>query len=303
VEVLPAWIKLIAVSICLVLSFFAILFTRAQFFQKHPNALSYANSAGGGVILAVACSHLIPEVIEGFADMELDYPVGMTLILIGYILILLLEKVLFQHDHAHDRVPVNNQKAQKNTYLIEEEDEDVIEIHKKNSIITPIVLVIAVGLHSIFEGIVLGVQTESSGTVSLMIALICHKPITTLFVGIVMVKEKVPNNWFILLAVITCVAAPMGIGIGILIIESGAPEIVFATLSALAAGTFIYIATTEIIAEEFMRSPSASVRWIKFFFLLFGAAIMLILKIWIQDYHGDAGHDHDHDHENMTLYN
>jgi len=298
-EVLPAWIKLIAVSICLVLSFFAILFTRAQFFQKHPNTLSYANSAGGGVILAVACSHLIPEVIEGFADLDLDYPLGMTLILIGYILILLLEKVLFQHDHAHDRVPVNNKKVHQNTHLIEEEeDEDVIEIHKKNSIITPIVLVIAVGLHSIFEGIVLGVQTDSSGTVSLMIALVCHKPITTLFVGIVMVKEKVPINWFIFLAVITCIAAPVGIGIGILIIESGAPEIVFAALSALAAGTFIYIATTEIIAEEFMRSPSASVRWKKFFFLLLGAAIMLTLKIWIQDNHGDDHHDHDQ--VNMT---
>jgi len=293
---LPVWIKLVAAVICLFLSMCATLITRLQFFQNHPNALSYANSAGGGVILAVACSHLIPEVIIGFEDMDIDYPLGLTLILIGYVLILLLEKVIFQHEHNQERI-INRKSAREHQHLTEEEDTEP-DLHKKYRIVTPIILVIAVGLHSIFEGIVLGVQDDQTGTISLMIALVCHKPITTLFVGIVMVKEKVPLKWFVFLATVTCVAAPIGIGIGLLIMESEAPEILFATLTALAAGSFIYIGTTEIIAEEFQSSPSASVRWKKFFFLIVGAAIMLVLKIWLQDYHTEDDH---HPNDNHTL--
>jgi zinc transporter 1/2/3 len=274
---------------------------RLNFFQRYPNTLSYANSAGGGVILAVACTHLIPEVVEAFGEIGMEYPLGLALILIGYILILFLEKVIFQHDHAHDRVPVNNKSHQKS--LIEEEDEPDIESHKKNSIITPIVLTIALSIHSLFEGIILGVQSDPSGTVSLMIAILLHKPIETLFVGIVMVKEHVPMKMFIVLATIVCVATPIGIGIGLLIVDSDAPDLLFAIFGALAAGSFIYIATTEIIAEEFQNSPNARIRWRKFIALILGAAIILIFRIWVHDDHGDHDHDHDHDHdENHTLY-
>jgi len=52
-------------------------------------------------------------------------------------------------------------------------------------------------------------------------------------------------------------------------------EIVF---SSLAAGSFVYIACTEVIVEEFSIPGN---RWLKLFALLFGAAIITCL--WFLD--------------------
>jgi len=135
-----------------------------------------------------------------------------------------------------------------------------------------------------------------------MIALICHKPIETIFVCFVMVKEKVSRFIFFLLTAIVSIATPAGIGIGVALSTTETPEFLFATFTALAAGSFIYIGTTEIIADEFQASRKAWVRWQELFFLILGMGVILVLKIWLQDGH-THGDDHDHHEEcNETLH-
>jgi zinc transporter 1/2/3 len=303
--ILPVWIKLIGGCSCLVLSVIAALIARLRFFETHPDALSYANIAGGGVILAVAFSHLIPEVQEGFSELDTNgYPLGFAIVIVGYVLILLLEKVIFHHGHAHGELKVNTKKdnhQEKSKLLFEEEDDVDIETQKRNTIITPLALTIALSIHSLFEGIVFGVQKNHSSTLNVMIAIISHKPLETLFVAIVMVKEKVSLLVYVLLIIAVAISTPIGIGIGVVVQNSEAPALLFAVFTALAAGSFIYISTTEIIAEEFQASRKAPVRWAKFFFFLLGVGIILILKIWLQDTHSHGDHDdHDHDHDNDT---
>jgi len=305
---LPVWLKLIGGLSCLILSIIAALFSRITFFARHPDALSFANIAGGGVILAVAFVHLIPEATEGFSELDLEYPLAFTLIFVGYVLLLLLEKVIFHHGHAHDLVKINHSKmpSDKTHLLVEDEEDDVdIDTQKKNTFITPLALTIALSLHSLFEGIVFGVQSNHSSTLSVMIALICHKPIEILFVCFVMVKEKVSIRIFVLLTLVVAISTPLGIGIGVAITNTEAPDYLFAIFTSLAAGTFIYIGTTEIIAEEFQAARKAVVRWQKIFSLFLGIAVILILKIWLPDPHTHGGeHDHDHGHEechNETL--
>jgi zinc transporter ZupT len=65
----------------------------------------------------------------------------------------------------------------------------------------------------------------------------------------------------------------LGVVIGIL--ASSAGELVDVVMSSLAAGTFIYIACTEIIVEEFSVN---GYRWMKFFFFLLGACIISSLS-------------------------
>lgn len=251
----------------------------------------------------MAFSHLIPEVQEGFSELDTDYPVGFSIVIVGYLLIMMLEKIIFHHAHAHDNHPVNSKshksKSEKSKLLVEEDDVD-LETQKKNTIITPLALTIALSIHSLFEGIVFGIQSNHANTLNVMIALISHKPIETLFTGIVMVKEKVSLVIFITFTIIIAISTPAGIGIGVGIQQNEeTPELLFAVFTALAAGSFLYISTTEIIAEEFQQSRSARVRWTKFFFLLLGVAIILVSKIWLQDTHthGEDDHDHDHDHD------
>jgi len=169
--ILPVWLKLIGGCCCLVLSVIAALIARLRYFESHPDALSYANIAGGGVMLAVAFSHLIPEVQEGFSDLDTNgYPIGFALVIAGYVLILLLEKVIFHHGHAHGELKVNAKKEQEKSKLLYEEDDVDIKTQKRNTIITPLALTIALSIHSLFEGIVFGIQKNHSSTLNVMIA-------------------------------------------------------------------------------------------------------------------------------------
>jgi len=66
---------------------------------------------------------------------------------------------------------------------------------------------------------------------------------------------------------------PIGVGLGMLLTAQGSDmiELIFASL---AAGSFVYIACSEVIVEEFSIS---SYRFIKLFFFIIGIAIITSL--------------------------
>ena len=67
-------------------------------------------------------------------------------------------------------------------------------------------------------------------------------------------------------------ATPSGVAIGIIIAAGN--DIVNSIFMGIAAGTFIYISTVEIIVEEFSVSKY---KWIKFFFFLLGISVMVLV--------------------------
>jgi zinc transporter 1/2/3 len=71
-------------------------------------------------------------------------------------------------------------------------------------------------------------------------------------------------------------ATPVGIALGIGLGE--APDIVDVIFSCLAGGTFVYIACSEVIVEEFSLPGN---KWIKLLFFMMGPA--LITCLWFLD--------------------
>ena len=65
--------------------------------RENPKILGIANSFAGGVFLAIAFLHIMPEQIEGWTELKGEdaFPVPECLVFIGYTLILILDKVLF----------------------------------------------------------------------------------------------------------------------------------------------------------------------------------------------------------------
>ena len=77
----------------------------------------------------------------------------------------------------------------------------------------------------------------------------------------------------ILLLIVFAFAAPLGVIIGMLLQDANdMVEIVF---SSFAGGTFIYIAASEVIVEEF--SVGGKIRWLKMLSFLLGAAIITLM--------------------------
>lgn len=139
---------------------------------------------------------------------------------------------------------------------------------------TPFVLMIGLGVHATFEGLSLGMSKDFSGTLLFAIAIVLHKGAAGMSLGISMGKTFPGQDKFVIqLLVLFALFTPLGVVIGwILEKSSELTEIIF---SCLAAGSFLYIACSEVIVEEF---SIAQFRFLKLFAFLFGISIITCLK-------------------------
>lgn len=104
-----------------------------------------------------------------------------------------------------------------------------------------------------------------------------HKGAAGSSLGISLVKTF-PNNFRLCRQLVTifAFATPLGVLIGIAV--SGAGDIYDIIFSSIAAGSFVYIACTEVIVEEFSIPGN---RYWKLLAFLFGATIITCL--WFLD--------------------
>ena len=111
---------------------------------------------------------------------------------------------------------------------------------------SPFVLLLALSVHSIFEGIALGISKHEKDVLNLALAIVIHKGAASTSLGISLIKAFPDDKRLITWLMFTfgC-ATPVGVIIGMLLVDSGElTEIIF---NSLAAGTFIYIACSEVI--------------------------------------------------------
>lgn len=141
---------------------------------------------------------------------------------------------------------------------------------------TPFILMIALSVHSIFEGLALGISRDEASVVNIVIAILIHKGAASSSLGISLVKTF-PDNFRLcrqLVLVFAC-ATPLGVIIGMLASDNDMSEII---CSSIAAGSFVYIACSEVIVEEFSIPGN---RWLKLLAFLLGATIITLL--WFLD--------------------
>ena len=136
----------------------------------------------------------------------------------------------------------------------------------KGSSITPYILLLALGFHGLFEGMALGIQSSVQSTLSLFLAIAAHKWAASLTLGISFVKAGIERKQLILMVLIFAFIGPVGVVIG-LILSSTANEIVQGIFLAISVGTFIYIACTEVLVEEF-ENPNH--KYLKFLMFMLG---------------------------------
>lgn len=154
------------------------------------------------------------------------------------------------------------------------------EIKEKTSCcpnMTPFILLLALSIHSIFEGLALGLAPTETGAVNMIIAVCIHKCAASLSLGISLVKTF-PDNFKLcrwLIFTFAC-ATPLGVGIGMAV--AGAGDIYSVIFSSIAAGSFVYIGANEVVVEEFSVVGN---RWFKLLAFLAGATIITCL--WFLD--------------------
>ena len=146
------------------------------------------------------------------------------------------------------------------------------------SYLNALVLLIALSTHAVFEGIALGLTDDLSATINIMLGLLFHKGPASMSLGIALSKrfnnDAADRRRATFLVITFALATPIGIALGLaLSTTDNMIEIIF---NSFAGGTFIYIAASEVVVEEFSIMGG---RWIKMLFFSLGAAI--ITSMWI----------------------
>ena len=117
-----------------------------------------------------------------------------------------------------------------------------------------LVLIIALSMHHIFEGLSLGLQTTVQRVFTLLIALMCHEMIISFSLGLQFVKCKYSLRRMIVTSFCCSIIMPIGVAVGMIMSEVGATstalDMANGIIQAFACGTFIFVTFFEILQEE-----------------------------------------------------
>ncbi len=134
---------------------------------------------------------------------------------------------------------------------------------------------IALSVHAIFEGLAFGLLTEMRPFINLMLSILVHKFAEAMSISIAMQKSGFEFKklfWFLFLF---SFATPIGVSIGLILAK--ASKLVGIIFISLAGGSFIYVACSELIVEEFSLPGN---RWWKLLAFMSGALFIGLLLVF-----------------------
>mmetsp|Transcript_29257 Transcript_29257/g.52312 ORF Transcript_29257/g.52312 Transcript_29257/m.52312 type:complete len:260 (+) Transcript_29257:1618-2397(+) len=202
--------------------------------------MSYANTFGGGVLLAVGIMDLLNDSVVDLAEINSVFPMSCSLAVLSYLILLGFESLLLPHPPKDSSYEMSNQGTS-----YREMKANLIAGNAAKAYVLALSLI----FHTVLEGIALGILSKVATVVNVFLGIIFHKFAAGLALGIYCVREGLTKCKALPIICGFSIAAPIGVAIG-MGIRSLSGDIVIGIFLALAAGTFIYISTTEIVAEE-----------------------------------------------------
>lgn len=167
-----------------------------------------------------------------------------------------------QSDYEQDPVEVR--------YSNESHENVKEEFEHNHSTLRSILLLIALSLHSIFEGLAVGLQRDTAQVVGVFAGLFLHKMVLSFSLGMSLVQSKLSYKSMLKSIVLFSLSSPFGIGLGLLIIDlwdSKYSVLIQGLLQGIACGTFLYVTFFEILPHEL---NSSDIRLVKVVFLILG---------------------------------
>jgi len=109
-------------------------------------------------------------------------------------------------------------------------------------------------------------------------AILAHKSMEGFALGVSLARSAAPRAAALL--ALFAVATPVGIVAGATVGALDGPTQLAceATFLSLAAGTFAYVATLDILREEFHEPGGRLVKWL---WVVAGAGVMALLALWV----------------------
>ncbi|KAM3838029.1 zinc transporter ZIP1 [Diretmus argenteus] len=261
--------------------------------EAHRIVLSLVSCFAGGVFLAACLLDIIPDYLSDInavldAQMtETSFPIPEFIIAAGFFFVLIMERMVLscrEPEGAHDeRAPLmpahghahrhEHGHGHATGHDLEGSGHHVHVDFQAHSSFRSFMLFLSLSLHSVFEGLAIGLQRTDSKVLEICIAILVHKSIIVFSLSVKLVQSAVRPIWVAAYIGVFAMMSPLGIGVGIIVMEAQltAGALIQAILEGLASGTFVYITFMEILPHE-LNSPERQL--LKVLFILLGFSVM-----------------------------
>lgn len=203
---------------------------------------------GAGVFLGAIFLHLLPDALaNGTSKM------ASGMVLLGFLIILLVERTLLRSHKLHC-------------------DNGCLHRHE----MVGITVFIGLSVHSLTSGFALGVgMIDPELALIIFIAIIAHKATAAFSLSTIFCLAEFSRKKTLTLILVFALMTPLGAIISLPFISS-LKDISLAIPIGLTAGTFLYVATMDLLPEAFHSDKE---RVSTFVWLILGVFIMLLIKL------------------------
>lgn len=238
--------------------------------------LSLISCFAGGVFLATCLLGLLPDYLQGIteafsnAGITLEFPLPEFIMAMGFFLVLILEQIVLafkdkSSSHMEERrallvdsgVQANGRNGRHHSHRRRgSEESDGGHFHVdfgSQSALRTFILVFSLSLHSVFEGLAVGLLEEGKAVLEICLALMIHKSVISFSLAVKLSQGRLRRSVVAGCLLLFAAMSPLGIGVGMGLTETKASpqhQLARCTLEGLATGTFIYITFMEILPHE-----------------------------------------------------
>jgi zinc transporter 1/2/3 len=237
--------------------------------------MAWGDTFAGGVLGGAGLVHLLSGGVRGFRDLApgMSYPLAFVLAGLGFFLILLIEGVIVADpDPGQSPLHCGSRGASH---------EIGPGAHTARRQPYAFVLLLVLSVHSVILGIALGAQSSLTRALAIFVAIMAHKAMAGFALGVSYHRSGASLQRSAPVAAFFSSMTPAGVLAGTAVdalVSSGSGQLFEAIFNSVGAGTFLYIATLDIIRTEF-ELPGDN--WQKWLLASAGFGIMAVLALWI----------------------
>lgn len=203
-----------------------------------------------GVFLGAGLIHMLSDAANEFSAAGYHYPFAFLLAGLSFLTLLLLEHIGTE-----------------------------IEEHGGRTKSIALLAVLMLSIHSLLEGMAVGMSGEFLTMLILAFAVIAHKWAESFSLALQINKSSLKFGSGLMFFLVFAIMTPLGIFLGDIISNGVHQEPLLTPIfSALAAGTFLYIGTLHGLRRATMIEHCCNMREFSFMFL--GFSLMAVVAIW-----------------------
>lgn len=146
-------------------------------------------------------------------------------------------------------------------------------------------MVFAISLHSLFEGLSVGLLMKTQVLLQILVALLIHKSIISFSIGVQLVDADLRTKVVLICLAIFAIMAPLGVGLGMLLLkslDSVVKTFMSGVLQGIATGTFLYVTFFEVLPHELNIEDK---KLIKICFVLIGYLVITGICYYENGFH------------------